>query len=322
MRPVERMTVRRPARAALALLVASITVVTGGVPDTISAQGTSAGPLVLEIASSAHAGAMGGAFPLGAGTADVLFQHPGALAGAQGVAAYRASYGGSRSMSAVAGATAWLGGTIGVGLRSLTYGGSAGLQGRARNEAEVRGAPTSATHAESVVSLGFARDVGPVQVGVVGKWVTARAGVEQDQGPSLDLGTAVDAGPGRLALSVRNLGGELSAPSGSLDTPWGVSLAASSEALPVWGLDLSASARIDRTGSGDVQPGGGVEVAWWPIQGRTFAARVGYARPVDDDPASGLTVGASFRGDQIGLSWAYAEIDDGRGVHRLGVTWR
>ncbi len=285
-------------------------------------QSTSAGPLVLEIPTSAHAAAMGGAFPLGAGTPDVLFYHPGALEGAQGIAAYRASYGGSRAMSAVAGATAWFGGTVAVGLQSLTYGGAAGLVGRARSEAELFGARTAETHSETVLSLAFARDAGPVQVGMAGKWLTTRAGIEQDHAPALDVGAALDAGPALVALSLRNLGAETRAPSGTLKAPVAVSLGASSDVVQVRGLDLSASARVDRTGSGDVQPGGGIEVAWWPVQGRTFSARVGFGRPVDEDPASGLTLGAAFRGDQIGVSYAYAEVDDGRGVHRFGLTWR
>ena len=301
-------------------------VVMGVSPLRVSAQSSVVGPLVLESTSSAQAAALGGAFPLGSGTADVLFYHPGALGRAQGLSAYRTSYGGAGGMSSVAAATSWFGGTVGVGLQSLNYRGSGGLAGGAQTESAIRTQPTAGTTpqtlAESVLSLGFAREVGPVEVGLVGKWVQMRAGAEQDAGVSVDVGTSVDAGPALIALAVRNIGSELSAPSGSLDPPVAVSLTAASDVMQLRGLDLSAAARLDRTGGGDFVPGAGLEVAWWPIQGRTFAARVGYGHPVEDDPASGITAGGSFRGDQIGLHYAFGKLNDDDVVHRFSLTWR
>ena len=298
-------------------------------PAGAAAQNTStdtpAGPFVLEIESSAAAGALGGAFPLGAGTADILFYQPGALGSAQGVAAYRASYGGAGSMAAVAGTTSWFGGTIGVGFQSLSHRGSGGLGGTAPFESAIRAdlppGPVE-TRAESVLSLGFARGVGPVELGVVGKWASTRAGGEQDGQPYVDVGAALDAGPATVALAVRNVGPGMESGASTLDAPVRASLTAASDSKVVGPFDVSAAARLDRTGGGDLVAGGGVEVAWWPIQGRTFAARAGYGHPVPDDPAGGLTLGGSFRGDQFSVHYAYTELDEERGVHRFSLSWR
>jgi hypothetical protein len=66
----------------------------------------------------------------------------------------------------------------------------------------------------------------------------------------------------------------------------------------------------------------GLEVGYWPVNGRTFVGRVGYRYRSDDFTACPLTFGAAFLGDNISLEYAYQGFDDGDPSHRFSVGWR
>ena len=68
-------------------------------------------------------------------------------------------------------------------------------------------------------------------------------------------------------------------------------------------------------------PGGGIEVAWWPILRRVFIARVGVTRAVQAGE-SPLTFGAGFAGDRIRIDYGYGELGHGLAPHRIGVAIR
>jgi hypothetical protein len=71
--------------------------------------------------------------------------------------------------------------------------------------------------------------------------------------------------------------------------------------------------------------GGGIEVGYWPIQGRTFVARLGFQDVPDGGDALPLTTGFAFQGDDIVVEWAYrpfsVDAPDG-GSDRFSLRWR
>ena len=85
---------------------------------------------------------------------------------------------------------------------------------------------------------------------------------------------------------------------------------------------MAGAGHVTRETNGTVTPGGGIDVSWWPVQGRRFVGRVGVRRVPDDDPLRMWTLGAAFEGDEIVLEYAYQDSEDEGALHRLGVRWR
>jgi len=291
-------------------------------PLSLEAQTSAEGPVVLSLPSSARAAAFGNAYPLASGSADVVFYHPALLDGVSGVAASWSASAETGSLSSVAGATEWFGGDIGLSVRTARYRtGAPGSAGLARVEADLRAGGLQGV-SETVVTLTHARELGPVLLGASAHLVDLSALAGYDRGAAFDLGAALDIGFGNLALSARSLGGDLDLGSDAVRLPTTLSLGLGTRARPTGPFDLSAAASVDRLRAGDLRPGAGLEVAWWPIQGRTFAGRIGYGRPIDEDPAGGLTLGAAFRGDRISIEYAWGTVETDAPVHRFGLAWR
>ena len=69
--------------------------------------------------------------------------------------------------------------------------------------------------------------------------------------------------------------------------------------------------------------GGGVEIGYWPISGRTFVARIGVRQLEEGTDASPLSLGFAFWGDDVVLEWAFRPWEgDETGTHRFGIRWR
>ena len=69
--------------------------------------------------------------------------------------------------------------------------------------------------------------------------------------------------------------------------------------------------------------GGGLELGYWPISGRTFVARIGVQNAPEGSAADPFTFGFAFWGDDLVLEWAYQGFGDlDVGTHRFGVRWR
>ncbi len=84
---------------------------------------------------------------------------------------------------------------------------------------------------------------------------------------------------------------------------------------------MGAAAEIGRRADGEVVPGGGLEVAWWPVQGRTFVGRIGYRR-MPEPGVDPLTLGAGFEGDDFRIEYAWQGADGDDAVHSFGIRWR
>ncbi len=305
-------------RAAAWLTAAGLCLLAIG--DGAAAQVRETAPLVLELPASTRAAGMGNAYVLSAGDNDALFYHPGLLDTSRGIGASVSFYGAATLVSA-SGAAEWWRGGVGLGVQSLSYSaptpdgggfvlGEAGLSERGL-----------ATASETVVSAAYARSLFGLRMGLAAKLAEQRRPGERDVTVAADLGVARRVGPVVLGFAAQNLGRQPRLEGRDLDLPVSLSLGAGTLTRPLGPLDVTLAAAASVREDDRVGASAGVELAYWPVNGRTFIARIGY-RHLDDDAAKPLTLGAGFAGDRIILDYAVQDFDAGDPVHRVGVRWR
>ncbi len=260
-------------------------------------------PGLQELPPSVRALSMGGAFPLADRDPDLLFGNPALLERARGFGISLHLLDTDVRMGAMSAATGWFGGGAGVGLRFLERGDGDELV----NETEL--------------SAGYARTVKGVRVGATLAAVQIRSTSFSDAGASISMGAASDLGPVTVALSGGGMGPTLDLPDGVTEPrPWG-RVGIGTRAAPVGPLDVGGAAAITVREGGEVEGGGGVEVGWWPVQGRTFVGRIGWGG-AEVAGTSQLSLGAAFLGDNFTLEYGWRPRTDARGVHAVGVRFR
>jgi hypothetical protein len=294
----------------------------------VQAQTRDRGPIVLEIPASSRALALGNAFALGFGDPDAIFYHPSQLNRIRGIEATLRRFGANGTFTALSAGQSWYGGGVALGLQQLTYEASldpnplAGdILGLPADEASLRDVGQTAL-SETVLSAGYGKSLLGAQMGVVGKLVEQRAGSRKAGTAALDVGLAVSPGPVTLGVAVQNLGPGLQFAGEEIGLPTRFSVGASTQTAMVGPLDLSASSVVSYRMDGDVVPSVGLEVAYWPITGRTFVGRVGYRHLSDDFSAVPITFGAAFKGDNIVLEYAFQGYDSGDPSHSFSLGWR
>ena len=288
-------------------------------------EGSRAGPVVLDFPSSTRALALGGAFWTGGDGNLAIFHHP-ALIGGQGFGGTRQRLGGSTHF-ALSGSGGWMGGTLAAGVSFLEYGTSADSPLELPREAAELIAGGDRAASEYTAAVGFASDLFGMGVGAVAKLVGQRLGGRRGTTLAVDVGVARELGPITAAVTVQNLGRALKV--GRYKTPLArrvVVGAGTGSRRPVGPFDVGAVVQMARDGRGEIIPGGGLEIAWWPIQRRIFIARIGAVRRVGADDGSPLTFGAGFEGDRIRIDYAYggdyAYLDLGADRHSVGIAIR
>lgn len=280
------------------------------------------GPLILALSPSTRALGLGGAFWAGEG-ANAVLHHPALIAG-EGFGGSRTRIGGATHL-ALSGSGAWLGGSMAAGVSFLEYGTSAESPLLLPREASalIGGGHLSAS--EYVAALGFADEVFSVDVGVAAKLIGQRLGGLGDNTVAVDLGVAKSIGRVATALTVQNLGRGLKL--GRQEVPLArrvVVGAGTAGRAPLGPLDIGGAVQVAREGDGDIVPGGGLEVAWWPVQRRIFIVRLGVVRVVDGR-SSPLTFGFGFEGDRIRIDYAHREYshdDLTASSHSIGIAFR
>ncbi len=314
---------RRIGLAAASLVVVFVAFTKGPVRAQVAdGKDPVAGPLVLGLSSSTRAIGLGGAFWAGDGAHAVL-HHPALIAG-EGFGGFRTRIGGATHL-ALSGSRAWLGGTVAAGVSFLEYGTSAKSPLALPRDASalIGGGHVSAS--EYVAALGFADEVFSVDVGVAAKLVGQRLGGLGGNTVAVDLGAAKSIGRVVTALTVQNLGRGLKL--GRHEVPLArrvVVGAGTAGRAPVGPLDIGGAVQVAREGDGDIAPGAGLEVAWWPVQRRIFIVRIGAVRVVDGR-SSPLTFGFGFEGDRIRIDYAhreYAYEDLASSSHSIGIAFR
>jgi hypothetical protein len=271
------------------------------------------------LTTGARALALGGVASPGGADADAVFIHPALANSAGGIRLGYSNFSeGARGISLATG-TNWLGSAVHLSIRSLDYdlalpgtGSTAvpeGLGGLSLAPGAT-GDPVS----ETAATLTLGREVAGFQVGISGRSIfQQRSGVDRRSVQSVDLGVARRLGPASLALSGRNLGSARGLPSEAV-------LGLGSQAIPLGPLDVAVAAQLRAPDGGDVTGGGGLEIGYWPIQGRTFIARIGVRDGVGD-LVSPWSLGAAFQGDDIRIEWAWVQVEDARGFHRITLGW-
>mgnify|MGYP001821118100 FL=1 len=321
----------RPARRLPRIL--AIVFLLGCWPASSHAQGDSGrepprGPIILTLPGSTRALSLGNAFLLGSRDSDVLFYNPGLLDRAQGFAGSLQLYGSSSSLATFSAGTSWFSGNVAIGIQSLSYGVESAqvLLGD-----DAPGYPTDPGSlrdngdvgvGELVVSAGYSRTLFGIRMGLAGKYIQERFGRSRANTGAVDLGAAKNAGPVTLGLAAQNIGGTISIPGEDVSLPTRFTLGAGSQSKVVGPLDVSAATALSYQLDGDLIPSIGLEVAYWPVTGRTFFARMGFRHLPEEMSGTPLTFGGGFTGDSIVLDYAYEGFDKGTPSHRFTLGWR
>ena len=292
------------------------------VPASLSAQTGGVLPKVTQLPASTRAMALGDSYMMNAGHADAIFYHPALLTGARGFGVDVQRWGGKSSSAAVSGAMQWYGGGIGVGLRTLQYGAIG---------SDVAAAPPGQDHlfnsgsvpvSERSVTLGYAHGISfDIDVGVSVNLIDERVGTSHESVVLFDVGATREIGTVVVGVTVHDLGDKPILDTGA--KPWRVVIGAGNYGQQLGFLDIGYTATVGFDDD-EVTYGGGLELGYWPIQGRTFIARGGFQDVPDGSDSSPVTTGFAFWGDNITVEWAFrpfSGIDEG-GTHRLGVRWR
>ncbi len=293
----------------------------------LGAQTRTHGPLVLQLPAGTRALGLGGAFAMGFRESDAVFYHPGLLDRATGFTASVQRYGSAATLTALSAAREWWSGGVAAGIQLLAYQVDPALPVEGE---DVLALPRHASSllqrgsvaaSEAVLSLGYGRELRGLRLGAVGKIVEQRLGPLRATTAAVDLGAAAEVGPLTTGISVQNLGPAMRIGGARIPLAGRVLLGVSSPWAPVGPLDLSASTALGYVFDGEPVAAAGLEVAYWPVVGRTFVGRVG-VRYTEDAAADGFTLGAAFHGDDIVVEYAYEGFGEAGRAHRITVGWR
>lgn len=316
------------------------------------------GPPILELVTSTRALGLGGAFWAAAGGSHAIFHHPALISGqgfeiSGGGSTRRhgdrerdddgregdrggsdedddrsGRYGTGDSFHlALSASGGWLGGNVAVGVAVFDHDAGFVVAERKREhmtEERDRGVVVEAywPHAtEFVGTVAYANEVFGFGVGAAAKVVGQRSGSSRARTVAFDVGVAREVGPASAVLTVRNLGRDMEVFGRHVPLPWQVAFGAGVGRRPVGPLDIGGSLHVTREGGGEIVPGGGIEVAYWPIVRRVLVARLGAARVVEGDGLP-LTFGAGFEGDRVRFDYGYSDHDPRMGAHRIGISIR
>ncbi len=283
-----------------------------------------AGPVLLDLPESTRGLGLGGGFHPGGRDSDAVFVMPGLLNNPTGMSGGFQSWGRGGSMAQLSAGTDWWSGGVALGVRASSYGTMAsGFGGLPLDQGELRGRGKPEGAAELHVTAGYGRIVKGFRVGATGSFVQLQTGGERDFTGALGLGVARSVGVMVISASALNLGPGLAQGGGSLDLSRRLMVSTGpSRALPVGPLDLNGTGYLSLLEDNSVTGGGGLEVSWWPIQGRTFTARAGLRHVPENASMRVFTLGAGFQGDRLGLDYAVVPFESGVASHRIGLHVR
>jgi hypothetical protein len=293
-----------------------------GVSESVSAQTPGRGPMVLDLPASTRALGLGTAYVLSGNESELLFANPALLADASGFQLSGGTWGLESFTARASGAGEWLGGGVGFGLRVLDYGATsnrsnlvAGDEFQLLEEGDYGAGQMAAT-------LGYGREVGPLTVGVSGHLLRDRLDGTGSTTAAFDVGVAAEVSRFTVGVVAQSLGPDMDLAGESIPLPERYTLGVSSERAWVGPLDIAGTAAVTYRVDGTWIPAGGVEVAWWPVTGRTLVGRVGIRDVPPESQAQAWTVGGAFEGDRISLEYAFQGYDEYDGAHHFGIRLR
>lgn len=278
--------------------------------------------MVLDLPANTRALGMGTAYSLAGSESDLLFANPALLTDATGFQISGSTWGLNSFAGRASGAGEWLGGGLGFGLRVLEYGATsdrsgvvAGDEGQLLEEGRFGAGQLAAT-------VGYGREVGPVKVGASGHLIRDRLASAGSTTAAFDVGVATRISDVTVGISAQNLGPRMDLAGESIPLPQRFTLGASSPRAWVGPLDIAGSAAVTYRVDGSWIPVAGLEVAWWPVVGRTIVGRAGYRHVPDESAARKWTAGGALEGDRISFEYAYQGYDGFEAAHHLGIRLR
>jgi hypothetical protein len=301
-------------------------------PLAARAQGTSddTGPIVLRLAGSTRAIALGGAYPGLSPDPDAVFYNPALLLNATGLSAASALWGSAGRLYTFSGTN---GAGFAVGVHVLDY------EVSRRGPRGDIGSPFGLSEDDGISSgelnatLAYARMfLGKVRLGVAAKW-SRHLGEEQSAGVfAFDVGSFVNPFNWlNVALAVQNVGSRLEFDGAQYELPTRVALNAATRSRPLGPLDFSLAGRVSGGPDDDVSAGLGVEIGYWPFSGLNFYARGGvkagtgsYQHPDLDDviEESPFSLGGGLSYGRISLDYALEPYAHASDAHRVGLRVR
>ena len=278
-------------------------------------------PAVLAAPGSTRALALGNAYTALGADPDAIFYNPAQLVAARGISLGLQRYGARSSLMNLSAVSVLAPGTVGIGVQLLDQASSAAsfrdLTDRGESALFARGS-TLATGA--VASLAYARPaIFNLRLGIGVKLIHQQFGNARDLTGAFDVGVARGSTI-QLALVGRNLGHGIRLGSGTIALPREVAFGAALSRREIGPLDLAATASVSMLAGGTLVGGGGTEWSYMPLDGFTFAARIGY-RAVER-AESHLTLGGGFVGERVSLDYAFQAPDGAGSAHRIGIRWR
>ncbi|MGI8498134.1 MAG: hypothetical protein ACR2OG_11205 [Gemmatimonadaceae bacterium] len=285
-------------------------------PVAARAQSGRYAPLVLQLPASTRALGMGNAWVAGRDH-DVIFYNPAQLGVGLGLGVSVERYRSGSTLGTMAASTALGSGGIGIGVQMLDYGATTLFPSPIAALASEESSRSSSTSA----SLGVSTTVHDIRAGITGKYVEERSPQARGGRGAVDLGIAQDIWRGTLALSVQNIGPRLRLGDRRAPLPFRTTLGFAGGGLPVGPIDLGLTSAVSILRNGRVNPAGGLEAVFIPLDGWLIAGRVG-ARRTETRGESPLTAGASLGLDRLTLEYAWERIAAGATAHRLGARIR
>lgn len=319
-----------------ALLAALGSPLTAQTPPPLSEDETPTGPLILRLQASTRAVSMGGTYMITSPDADAIFYNPQLLSVARGFSISAQRYGSAATLTTFAAA---MDANVGFGIQLLDY------QMPLVNVPEAIGSHVALSHeggmagSEAVMTLGYARSIKGVRLGVAGKWAHHWSGNYSEGAAGVDLGSSINPLAWlSVALSVQNLGGSFSLGPAEYELPMMGTLLVTQRPRVVGPLDVSLSGRFSMGPDVDAFGGLGADVSYWPFSGLTFAARAGvrfgtesfaYVENLPPLPGiptvideSAFTAGGGVTWRRVTLDYAWEPFENADDAHRIGLRIR
>lgn len=289
-------------------------------PLSVNGQALGFGPTVLQLPASTRAIGFGNAY-VAIREPEAVFYNPAELGVRPGVALSVEHY--HSSATAAAFASSYVFGPFGfaIGAQLLDFRArSIGYPSAAPN-GELLGTDGPFAASSFVAATALEMAYKGIRWGVTGKVAEDRLGIARDGVLLADIGAAKEVGPVAVGATIQNLGASPKMLGTSAALPTRGTIGAAAAGLP-WGpLDVAASAAVSVRRGGRVSPGGGVELGYTPIDGVTFAGRVG-ARLPEKDAESPLTLGATFTFDRLSIDYGFEPYQGTGDGHRIGIRIR
>jgi hypothetical protein len=282
------------------------------------------GPLLLTLPASTRALGLGNAFPVGSADSDAIFYNAAFGDRLRGGGA-AVQWFGSRSTGYTASAAMeWWSGGLAVGVRALDYGTDPAVSPAPGplpgGEGALHGGG-AAVASERAASVAFGRTVRGLRLGAAAHLVEQRVSGERNATPAFDVFVGHVLGMVAVGLSAQHLGPGYELAGGDVSLPTRLTLAASGvQAAPMGPVDVLPVLSLGWEVDGGMVPAGGVEVSYWPVQGRTFTLRLGGRSAAEG--VRPFTAGAGFTGDRLIIDYALVPLEGGRFSHRAGLRWR